>query len=235
MEVNSINLDRLCVLHDIKLREELLTAIGTGEIVLGTNDITALKIKNKNGISWKKYIPFISLMTRDNNNTADSPKEEAEEKEDLKIDKKKPLILNEGNIKRFMIANCCHPIPGDDVLGYWDDKNRITIHKRQCPVAAKLKTSDGNHILAAVWDTHKKLFFPATIQFSGIDHAGVLNQITNVLSQQLNVNIKRLNIESKDGIFEGKMELSVHDAEDLKIICKNLKDIPELKEVMRIS
>lgn len=235
LEVNSINLDRLCVLHDIKLREELLTAIGTGEIVLGTNDITALKIKNKNGISWKKYIPFISLMTRDNNNTADSPKEEAEEKEDLKIDKKKPLILNEGNIKRFMIANCCHPIPGDDVLGYWDDKNRIIIHKRQCPVAAKLKTSDGNHILAAVWDTHKKLFFPATIQFSGIDHAGVLNQITNVLSQQLNVNIKRLNIESKDGIFEGKMELSVHDAEDLKIICKNLKDIPELKEVMRIS
>lgn len=231
LEVNSMNLDRLCVLHDIKLREELFTAIGTGEVVLGANDITALKIKNKNGISWKKYIPFISLMSSKESNT----EENKEEKEELKIDKKKPLILNEENIKRFMIANCCHPIPGDDVLGYWDDKNRIIIHKRQCPVAAKLKTSDGNHILAAVWDTHKKMYFPATIQFSGIDHAGVLNQITNVLSQQLNVNIKRLNIESKDGIFEGKMELSVHDAEDLKIICKNLKDIPELKEVMRIS
>lgn len=231
LEVNSMNLDRLCVLHDIKLREELFTAIGTGEVVLGANDITALKIKNKNGISWKKYIPFISLMSSKESNT----EENKEEKEELKIDKKKPLILNEENIKRFMIANCCHPIPGDDVLGYWDNKNRIIIHKRQCPVAAKLKTSDGNHILAAVWDTHKKMYFPATIQFSGIDHAGVLNQITNVLSQQLNVNIKRLNIESKDGIFEGKMELSVHDAEDLKIICKNLKDIPELKEVMRIS
>lgn len=230
MEANSLNIDKLCRIHNIKLREELLQAIGNRKIILGESDLDALHGKDSTGANWIRYIPFLHRRNKqqsEDNTVATAPQ--------LTIDKKKPVILNEENIRRFIIADCCHPIPGDAVLGYLDENNRIVIHKRHCPVAAKLKTSDGNHILAAVWDTHKQLHFPATIQLSGIDRIGVLNQITNVLSQQLNVNIHKLTIETQDGIFNGEIQLEVHDVEDVKTICKNLKKMEEIKEVTRIS
>ncbi len=232
MEPNSVNLDKLCVLHNIHMREELLSAIGSKKIILGEADLDALREKANNNANWTRFIPFLNRKSK-------SPAEQAEEEnaseEALKIDKKKPLILNEENIRRYIIADCCHPIPGDDVLGYIDDKNRIIIHKRQCAVADKLKTSDGNHILAAQWDTHKTLVFPAKIHISGIDHVGVLNRITHILSQQHNINIHRLVVETNDGIFECDMQLEVHDTEDVKTICRNLKEIEELEVVTRIS
>ena len=85
------------------------------------------------------------------------------------------------------MAECCHPIPGDDVLGYMDENDRIIIHKRQCPVAARLKSSYGNRILATEWDTHKELSFPVNIYIKGIDAMGLLNEVTQVISRQLNV------------------------------------------------
>lgn len=111
----------------------------------------------------------------------------------------------------------------DDVLGYIDDNNRIVIHKRQCPIAAQLKTSFGNRLLAVEWETGKALNFPVNVYIKGIDGIGVLNQVTQVISQQLNVNIHKLNIESNDGIFEGRIQLYVHDVDDVNTICTNLK------------
>ncbi len=230
LEPNSLNIDRLCRIHNVKQREELLSAIGSQKIILGEQDLNALHGKDTTKGTWTRYIPF--LHKRSKQQQADTENAEGPQ---LNIDKKKPVILNEENIRRFIIADCCHPIPGDTVLGYLDEHNHIVIHKRHCPVAAKLKTSDGNHILAATWDTHKKLYFPATIQLSGIDRIGVLNQITNVLSQQLNVNIHKLTVETQDGIFEAEIQLEVHDVEDVRTICKNLKQIEEIEEVTRIS
>ena len=88
--------------------------------------------------------------------------------------------------------------------------------------------------MAANWDTHKTLFFPVNISVKGIDNIGVLNQITQMISQQLNVNIHKLTIESNDGIFDGKIQLYVHDVNDVKTICNNLKKINEVKSVSRI-
>ena len=127
------------------------------------------------------------------------------------IDKKKVLKLTEDKIqKSYKIADCCKPIPGDDVLGYMDENNDIIIHKRQCPIANKLKSSFGNRIIAANWDTHKTLYFPIFIYVKGFDSVGLLNQVTEVISRQLNVNIQRVNIEANDGIFEGRIKLFVH-------------------------
>lgn len=229
LEPNSINLDKLCEVHGLQQREELYAAIGNKKIILGDNDLAALK--EKTGRNWTRYVPFLNKKGEKETATpAADPKGTP-----IVIDKKKPIILNEENIKKFIIGSCCHPIPGDDVLGYLDNNNRIVIHKRQCPVAAKLKTSDGNHILAAKWDTHKTLYFPASIVVNGIDHIGVLNQITNILSQQLNVNIHKLTVETRDGIFECEMQLEVHDVDDVKTICKNLKQIEEIEKVTRVS
>ena len=137
--------------------------------------------------------------------------------------------------KNYIMADCCHPIPGDDVLGYIDEQNRIIIHKRQCPVAARLKSSYGNRIIATEWDTHKELSFLVTIYLKGIDSMGLLNEVTQVISRQLNVNIRKLTIETTDGIFEGKIQLYVHDVDDVRSICDNLKQIQNIKQVTRIE
>ena len=229
IENNSLNTDKLCALHNLKTREKLFLAIGEQHIILGENDFNELRQK-QGQLQWKKFIPFLKTKVAKEPDSLDLSLTR-----EVKIDKKKPIILNEENIKKFIIGNCCHPIPGDDVLGYLDNENRIVIHKRQCAVAGKLKTSDGNHILAALWDTHKSLHFQATITVRGIDHIGVLNQITNILSQQLNVNIHRLIVETQDGIFKSEIQLDVYDVNDVKTICKNLKGIKEIEEVTRIS
>lgn len=228
MELNSVSIDRLCQLHAQPTREELLAAIGAGTIVLGSADKDFLQNREEDHPGkWKRYIPFLK---------SDKKQDAAEmvvSTPTLKVDRKKTLLLNEETIGRYSLCSCCHPIPGDDVLGYFDGKSLITIHKRQCPIANKQKASDGNHILAANWDTHKQLFFPTTVHIEGIDRLGVLHSIAGVLAKEFQVNIHRVNIETHDGIFRAEIQLSVHDAADLNNICKSLKKIPELEVVTR--
>ena len=119
-------------------------------------------------------------------------------------------------------------------MGYIDNKQQIEIHKRACPVANKLKASFGNRILDAKWDMHKQLYFIATIHLIGIDRIGILNEITQILSSQMNLNMRNLNVTCEDGIFDGTLELRVHDREDVKAIMNNLKKVEDLKEISQI-
>ena len=186
------------------------------------------KLKEKQTSNWKKYLTFSF------GNSKEKQEEKPQEKE--KINPKQVLKLTEESLqKKYIMAECCHPIPGDDVLGYMDENDRIIIHKRQCPVAAKLKSSYGNRILATEWDTHKELSFLVYIYIKGIDSMGLLNEVTQVISRQLNVNIRKLTIETVDGIFEGKIQLWVHDVDDVKTICNNLKKIQNIKQVSRVE
>ena len=220
-------IEKLRRLHNAKNEEELLAAIGSKAIVLGEADKNELKEKQTS--NWKKYLTFSF-----GNNKEKQEEKELQEKE--KINPKQVLKLTEESLqKKYIMAECCHPIPGDDVLGYVDENDRIIIHKRQCPVAAKLKSSYGNRILATEWDTHKELSFLVYIYIKGIDSMGLLNEVTQVISRQLNVNIRKLTIETEDGIFEGKIQLWVHDVDDVKTICNNLKKIQNIKQVSRVE
>ena len=220
-------IEKLRKLHNAKNEEELLAAIGSKAIVLGEADKNELKEKQTS--NWKKYLTFSF-----GNNKEKQEEKEPQEKE--KINPKQVLKLTEESLqKKYIMAECCHPIPGDDVLGYVDENDRIIIHKRQCPVAAKLKSSYGNRILATEWDTHKELSFLVYIYIKGIDSIGLLNEVTQVISRQLNVNIRKLTIETEDGIFEGKIQLWVHDVDDVKTICNNLKKIQNIKQVSRVE
>ena len=220
-------IEKLRKLHNAKNEEELLAAIGSKTIVLGEADKNELKEKQTS--NWKKYLTFSF-----GNNKEKQEEKEPQEKE--KINPKQVLKLTEESLqKKYIMAECCHPIPGDDVLGYVDENDRIIIHKRQCPVAAKLKSSYGNRILATEWDTHKELSFLVYIYIKGIDSMGLLNEVTQVISRQLNVNIRKLTIETEDGIFEGKIQLWVHDVDDVKTICNNLKKIQNIKQVSRVE
>ena len=220
--------EKLRKLHNFKNEEELLAAIGSKAIILGETDKNELREKQTS--NWKKYLTY----SFGNSNNEKTEEKEPQEKE--KINPKEILRLTEESLqKKYIMAECCHPIPGDDVLGYVDENDRIIIHKRQCPVAAKLKSSYGNRILATEWDTHKELSFLVYIYLRGIDSMGLLNEVTQVISRQLNVNIRKLAIETNDGIFEGKIQLWVHDVEDVKTICNNLKKIQNIKQVNRVE
>lgn len=226
---DNVIIAKLSKLHNMKNEEELFIAIGNKSIILGDADKNELKEKQSS--NWKKYLTF----SFGGGNKEKQPEEkEVQEKE--AINPKQILKLTEEALqKQYIIAECCHPIPGDDVLGYIDENDRVIIHKRQCPVAAKLKSSYGNRIIATVWDTHKVLSFLVYIYIKGIDSMGLLNEITQVISRQLNVNIRKLDIETNDGIFEGKVQLYVHDVDDVKAICDNLRKIQNIKSVTRVE
>ena len=230
LRLDDLLIDKLVKAHNMKNQDEFLIAIGNKKIVLGDLDKNALK--EKQGTNWKKFLTFSFGGNKDNK----EPIEEKPLQEKEKINTKQILKLTEENIqKNYIMAECCHPIPGDDVLGYMDENDRIIIHKRQCPVAARLKSSYGNRILATEWDTHKELSFLVNIYIKGIDAMGLLNEVTQVISRQLNVNIRKLSIETTDGIFEGNIQLYVHDVDDVKTICNNLKQIQNIKQVTRVE
>ena len=231
IEPNSINVDKLLELHQMS-RDGFLAALGQKSIILGEEDRNTLKEKTSNlNINWKKYIfPF-----KKSKGTTHTEKQKNSVTSETKIDKKKAVILSEENLgKSFILAKCCKPIPGDDVLGYINENNLIIIHKRQCPIAAKLKSSQGNRILAAQWNMHRTIPFAATIQIKGIDELGLINEITQVISRQMNVNIHKLCIESNEGIFEGEMEIYIYDVDDVKALCHSLRQIKNIQSVTRI-
>ena len=217
--------------HDIRNREEFFQAIGEKTILLGEKDVDELLGKNasdKRG--WRKYVPFLDRGKQ---------KKVVEDQTELfvvpeKFNRKKPIYITDDNIKQYKFKHCCHPIPGDDVLGFIDGKHQIEIHKRACPVAAKLKASFGNRILDAKWNMHKKLFFDATIRLQGIDRVGMLLDISQVISSQMNVNIHKLTIASEEGVFDGTVELRVHDREDVGNIINQLKKITDIQDVTQI-
>jgi len=234
-EATSVNIAKLCRFHALSSREELLSMIGSQTITLGEADLSALNEKIHKGKKWSKYLTIFKRHRDENASSAEENKEAAakESPEALQIDKKKPLILSEETIGRYTLCDQCHPIPGDDVLGYIDENGQIVIHKRQCDIAKRLKATGGNRILAATWDTHGTLSFPATLHIVGFDRVGVLHQITGILSQQLNMNIHSIHIDTSDGLFTAELRLGVHDAKDLQNICHDLKKIEEVEEVRR--
>ncbi len=223
--------DQLADFHDYSKRSEFFLAIGEKIVLLGEKDLDKLNGKDKDTDSqsgWLKYVPFVSKKKKEEN-----PKQELFIVPE-RFNRKKPIYLSEENYNQYKFQGCCHPIPGDDALGYINNKNQIEIHKRACPVAAKLKSSFGNRILDVKWDMHKILFFNATIRLGGIDRVGLLNEITQIVSSQMNVNIHKIMITCEDGIFDGSIDLRVHDREDVKQIIANLKKIADLKEISEI-
>ena len=232
-EPSTVLADKLAEYHEYSGRNEFFQGLGEKIVLLGEKDVDELNGKNKDedsGKGWRKYIPFVGS---DKKKKEEAPKQELFVVPD-KFNRKKPIYISEENIKQYKFMGCCHPIPGDDALGYINNKNQIEIHKRACPVADKLKTSYGNRILDIKWDMHRKLYFDATIRISGIDRLGMLNEITQVISSQMNVNIHKILITCEEGIFEGTIEMRVHDRANVRAIMDNLKKIQDLKEIAEI-
>lgn len=231
LEMTTSVLDKLCEFHNLKKHESLFLCIGNKSVILTEKDLDELNKKKKSSSpsNWLKYVPFIG---HDKKNEQDKKTEPFTV--DNTLNRKKAIVINDGNIDTYLFPTCCHPIPGDDILGYIDNQNHVEIHKRNCPVASKLKSSFGNRLLDAKWDMHNIRLFNATIEIRGIDRQGMLHDVVDVISDEMNVNMHNLSLTSKEDIFMGKIEVLVHNRQEVKNIINSLKKVKDLQEIQQI-
>ena len=231
------NLDKLCMYFGFQKRDEFYCAVGRGEVSLPGNLKKLLKEK-KDNVLFKYLKQALSLGVKHNKPGQPETVAQTVEPENEKqhaIDKKKPYILREEAFERnYVIADCCKPIPGDETIGFLNDDGNVIVHKRSCPIAMRLKSSFGERILNTEWSSYQSASFEATLEIKGIDSVGVLNAITKTISEDLNVNILRLVIEARDGVFEGRIKLKVHDVGDIQKLCVSLSKNDHIKSVARV-
>lgn len=133
----------------------------------------------------------------------------------------------------YNLANCCKPIPGDDVFGFVTTGKGLTIHRTNCPNAAKLLASYGHRVVKTKWAKNKEISFLTGVKIVGMDDVGVVNKITMLISGELKINIAALTIEAKEGLFEGNIKLYVHDKEELDNLVQRLLSLPGIESVER--
>lgn len=224
------NQDKLALYFGFAKREEFFFAVGKKEIALPENVKKILKEKTDNVLF--KYVK--QALGVGNKNP--KPEEKAVPIEKPVFDKTKPYTLKEEAFERnYVIAECCKPIPGDDAFGFINDDDSVIVHKRSCPIGLRLKSSFGERILTTEWSSHKNASFEATLEIKGIDSIGILNEITRTISDDFSVNIQRLVIDAKDGVFDGKIKMYVHDVEDIQKMCVALSKIKNVKAVGRVA
>jgi GTP pyrophosphokinase len=221
-------IDKLCDFHHKEKAENLFLAIGQKRIKLGDEDVNFLLGKSDGSASgWKLF--FFGRRK------SDTGKKKDKLVIDQNFDRKKVLELTEDSIQsKYTLKECCKPIPGDPVMGYIDDQNHIVIHKLQCSVAARLKANHGNRVLAAEWNMNREMLFPVEIKIQGLDKLGLLNQMTQIISQQLNVNMHKLIVECNDGIVDCFISLFVYDTSQVDALISGLKQIQGINSVVRV-
>jgi GTP diphosphokinase / guanosine-3',5'-bis(diphosphate) 3'-diphosphatase len=133
----------------------------------------------------------------------------------------------------YHLANCCKPIPGDDVFGFVTTGKGLTIHRTNCPNAAKLMANYGHRVVKTKWARNKEISFLTGLKIVGLDDVGVIHKITNLISGELRININAMTIEAKDGLFYGNVRIYVHDKDELDDLVDRLKKLPGIETVDR--
>lgn len=230
VELSPTILDRILDYYKKNTKEDLFYAIGNHEIDLPQKieKLLTLRKENSNNLLLK-YMKQAYRAVRKSEKT-DSTNNEIEP-----INPKRTYTLDEDSFKKnFKLATCCNPIPGDNVFGFLNDDNEVEVHSMNCPVGLKLKASHGNKIINLEWGKSASLSSLTTIIITGIDRVGMLSDITKIITADM-LNIKSLNIESNDGIFEGRVAVIVHDVDNLQALCNQLSKIKGVQSVNRIQ
>lgn len=201
--------------YEVKIKDEFYSKLGSGIINLDGVE----KILRENTAS--KIIKFWSLQFPNPFKSKGVDKKKEEEKQESDI--------------QYSIADCCNPIPGDQVVGYKDENGHITVHKRSCPVVVKLAAQHGENIVEAQWSGVKSVSYLSRIEIRGIDRQGITLDLARLISEELNVNMREFKLQSHDGIFEGEISLYVKSINDLRDIMNRLEKIRGVEKVHRIE
>jgi len=221
------NLKKIIAHFNLNNKEQLYSEVGMGFLELGNlKEIIGKKSPNKLVKYW---------------NIRFSRKKKGEEEQVLpdkknrkKIDKGGPFLLreNQDNVT-YSLAKCCNPIPGDEVLGYRTTNDHIIIHKKNCKEVEKFLSSQGNRIIAAEWTRFKKQSYLTRLRLEGFDRIGIVNEVSNIISKQNNINMRSVKFDTHEGIFVGDLFLYIHDAHHLGSLIAKLKKIRGIDRVFR--
>ena len=222
LNFSSENISILEKFYHMPSTTELYYQVAKGKIDL--KEIRALKIENKNLVLDKKKEVV-------------NPKEENTLANIIScVDSKKDTIVIGDSFKEFdyKLANCCSPIPGDDVFGFITASDGIKIHRTNCPNATQLLSQYAYRVLKATWKSKHLQEREAQLVINGLDDLGIVNNITSIISKEHNINMKSISFESDDGVFEGKITLFVYDTEHLDKLILKFEQIDGVKSVERI-
>lgn len=211
--------------YHLNNRDELYMMLANDEISLSAKQLD---------ITTKEKTSLLGKLLR---NPFSSKKKDAspEPQEKKKINRKEIYVLHpDEEHPNYKFDTCCSPIPGDDVLGFVDDDENVILHKVDCPNAMRLKSSFGSRLVATRWHGNAERFM-VTISIDGIDRHGILEEITNTISHDLNMNIRGLNIVAKQEVFHCDLTVQVTDTETVEQICTALKKIKDVKFAKRTS
>ncbi len=226
---NSEIIRKIMLSYDVLNKDELYSGIELGTINLDNLKKIIRKSPAKNVI---KYWELKLLGSKkDRKGEEEGPRVET-------IDTSAPFLLRE-NVENaeqsYEIAKCCNPIPGDEVVGYRSPAGSIVIHKPKCPVAIRIMSNEGNRIIAVRWAIHKLVSFLARISMTGVDRIGLVNDLTNIISSELKVNMTNINISVKDGIFEGTIDLYVHHTQDINNLILKISNVRGIDSIKRVE
>lgn len=216
-------LKKLVPAYDSSHKDELYSKIGSG--IVNLDDLKEVLSKN----TKNKWVRVWDL------NVGRSQKK-PENKEEY--DSRGTLILKEsvGNEdSHYNLAKCCSPIPGDEVVAVRQDNGSVLVHRTDCSKAVKIMSSQGDRLVAAKWTQHKVLSYLARIQLNGWDRFGVYNSITNTITEELNISMRTINLHGHDGIFNGTIDLYVHNTNDLNNLILNLMKLRGVESVHRVD
>ncbi|HLU86449.1 MAG TPA: bifunctional (p)ppGpp synthetase/guanosine-3',5'-bis(diphosphate) 3'-pyrophosphohydrolase [Taishania sp.] len=177
----------------------------------------------------------------DNGTLAHKKKEEDFKRERKKkniqasIDKKSDTIIIGEDFKniQYTLARCCNPIPGDKVFGFITINDGIKIHRNNCPNAEHLMSKMAYRCISARWKDQELIEREATVKIFGFDRMGIVNKLTEIISNQHNVNMKSISFETNDGLFEGKVKVMVFDTEHLEQLMRKFEEVEGVQRVIR--
>ncbi len=226
------NIKKIIAHFSLNNKEQLYSEVGMGFLELKEIDkVLGKKSENKLVKYWN--ITF-SRKKKEDQEPSEIQDDETEEIPGKKIDKKKPFILKEGqdNIN-FSLAKCCNPIPGEKVVGYLSTDDHVIIHKTDCKEIARLLANHGERIITAEWTKFKRQSYLTRLKLTGFDRVGIVNEVTNIISKEHNINMRSVKFDTNEGIFEGDLFLYIHNTEDLNNLISRLDKIKGIDTVSR--
>ena len=202
--------------------------IATGKITYQDLEAYFQSLESEN-VSWMSRLNFFSRKNKNTSNLSEIIHQQMHKNPEVFLLGKNLDELN------YTIAPCCNPIPGDDVIGFVKDNHTILIHRTNCETATRLMSTYGKGIVKAKWRDKGQVEFLTGIRMEGIDAVGLVAEITSIISSNMNINIRSMNIEASDGIFLGEVMLYVHDTNHVDKLISELRKIKNLKKITRIK
>ena len=224
LEFNNETITKIVGNMGLRNGDELCFMIGNNEIALSDQLLKHARKSKNNGL--------MSKIFRIGSKQKDEPEVI---KFEGKIDPKIVYNLTSVNgVRNYTLADCCHPIPGDDVVGFVNQNNIVEVHKLTCPNMMRLKSSFGGRLLQTKWEDHSAKFL-ASIEVTGIDRMGILQEIAYLISTTLSINLRRLNIAANDGVFKCELDVLVGDTKVVDNLCKRMRQVQGVKNAVRLN